>query len=167
MIEALVAMMQSTKPRAAAAEFMGEVRVTQARLAQFKTQIQSLEVQLRSVEAGGAKCAVPGWVRSKARSSPEWKPLQQSATWPGLPKDPPVDVDEMEVEDAKLDLEFDAKHAWNPRERVIIREAEDYLGRSGEILVEVGELEVYVLCPTGVTGIVDVLAKNACDREEH
>ena len=34
-IEALVAMMQSTKPRAVAAEFMGEVRVTQARLAQF------------------------------------------------------------------------------------------------------------------------------------
>ena len=55
-------------------------------------------------------------------------------------------------EDAKLDLEFDAKYAWNPRERVIIREAEDYLGRSGEILVEVGEI-----------GGVRVVS-NRCDR---
>ena len=45
---------------------------------------------------------------------------------------------------------------------------ENYLTRKSEvILVEVWELKVYLLCPTDVTGVVDVLAKNACDREEH
>ena len=35
------------------------------------------------------------------------------------------------------------------------------------ILVEVGQLEAYLLCRTDLTGIVEVLAKNACDREWH
>ena len=74
----------------------------------------------------------------------------------------------MEVEDAKADLEFDANHAWNPRERVIIREMEDnFTRKSDEILVEVREWEAHLWCPTDVTGIVHVLTKNACDREEH
>ena len=34
----------------------------------------------------------------------------------------------------------------------------------GKILVEMGALEAYLLCPTDVTGIVGMLAKNACDR---
>ena len=85
--------------------------------------------------------------------------------WPGPPKDPPAEVDEMEVEEMEPDLDIDANHAWNPRERVIIRRTEDYLTKkSEEILVEVGELEAHLLCPTDVTGIVDVLAKNACDQ---
>ena len=47
----------------------------------------------------------------------------------------------------------DANRAWNPRERVIIREMEDYLTRRSEvILVEVRELEAYVFCPTDVMG---------------
>ena len=42
---------------------------------------------------------------------------EQTATWLGPPKDPPSEVDEMEVEDVKLGLEFDANHAWNPKAR--------------------------------------------------
>ena len=68
--------------------------------------------------------------------------------------------------DAKPDLVFGANHAWNSRERVMIREMEDYLTkRSAEILMEVGELEAYLLCPTGVTGIVDVGAQKVCFRQ--
>ena len=39
-------------------------------------------------------------------------------------------------------------------------------GKRQRILVEV-ELEAYLLCPTEVTGIVNVLAKNACNQEGH
>ena len=40
---------------------------------------------------------------------------------------------------------------------------EDYLGRSEEILVEVEELETYLLGPSDVAGVVTGLAKKACD----
>ena len=53
---------------------------------------------------------MPECVRNRASLPPEGTPLQQTATWPGPPKDPPVEVGEMEVEDAKPDLEFDANH---------------------------------------------------------
>ena len=50
----------------------------------------------------------------------------------------------------------------------MIREMEnDPTKVSEEILVEVGELEAYLLCPTDVMGIVDFLAKNACGEEGH
>ena len=39
--------------------------------------------------------------------------------------------------------------------------------KSQEILIEMGALEAYLLCPTDVTGIVGVLVKNARDREGH
>ena len=48
---------------------------------------------------------------------------------------------------------------WNPRERVIIRGMEDYPGRSEDIMMEVGELETYLLGPSDVAGIIVVLAK--------
>ena len=52
----------------------------------------------------------------------------------------------MEVESLKTDLDFDANHAWNPRELVLIREMENDLTQvSEENLVEVGELEAYLL----------------------
>ena len=54
----------------------------------------------------GAKRGIP----------PEGTPLQQAATWPGPPKDPPVEVDEMEVEDANP--------SWNARERTLIKKME-------------------------------------------
>ena len=73
----------------------------------------------------------------------------------GPPEDPPSEVDDTEVEDAELDLEFDANHAWNPSERVT--------GGSRRI----GGVETYLLCPTDVTGIVDVLAQYSCDQEGH
>ena len=60
--------------------------------------------------------------------------------------------------------EFDVDHAWNPWERVTIRGIEDNLQQIREdTLVEVVELEAHLLGPTDVTGIVNVLAKNACN----
>ena len=40
---------------------------------------------------------------------------------------------------------------------------EDYLQKKVEILVEVEELEAYLLGPTDVTGIANVFAKNSCN----
>ena len=53
------------------------------------------------------------------------------------------------------------------RGSVITRGMEDYLGRSQETLVEVEELETYLLRPTDVAGSVNVLAKNACNHNGH
>ena len=66
-----------------------------------------------------------------ARVSPptEGTLLRQTARCPGTPTDSEVEVDEMEVEDAKPDLEFDANHPWTPKERVIIRGLEDYFNK--------------------------------------
>ena len=65
------------------------------------------------------------------------------------------------------DRGFDANDARNPWERVIIRGMEDHLTRGQRILLEVEELEAYLLCPTDVTGIVNVLAKHACNQKGH
>ena len=90
--------------------------------------------------------AVPEGMRSRALPPPEGTPLQLRPTWTGPPKEPPAEVNATEVEDAKRDLEFDAKHIWNLRERVIIRAMEKYFAKArGEILVEVGELEAHLL----------------------
>ena len=54
-------------------------------------------------EAHAAKCDFQSsaeWVRSRAPVPPEGTPLLQIAIWLGPPKDPPVDVDDMEVEEA-------------------------------------------------------------------
>ena len=69
----------------------------------------------------------------------------------------------------KPELQFEASHVWNAREGVIIREMENDLAEvSGEILVEVGEFKKgTLLYPNDVTGIVHVLAKNACHQEGH
>ena len=53
---------------------------------------------------------------AKRRIHPEGTPLQQAATWPGKPKDPPVEVDEMEVEDANP--------SWSARERTLVEKME-------------------------------------------
>ena len=72
----------------------------------------------------------------------------------------------MEVDEVRLDLKFDTTHTWNPRERVIISAMDDYLAKvNEEILVGMGELKTYLLCPTDVADIVDVLAKNAYDQK--
>ena len=42
---------------------------------------------------------------------------------------------------------------------------EDYLTSGQRILVKVEELEAFLLCPTDVTGVVNVLAENACNQE--
>ena len=87
--------------------------------------------------------AVPEGVRSRAPPPPEATPLRPM--WPGPPKEPPAVVNEMQVADAKPDLDFDA---WNARERVIIRAMENFFAKvSEEILVEVGDLEACSLCP--------------------
>ena len=92
------------------------------------------------------------------RSTPQSVPFE--AVPDNAAPDPPTEVD-VGKKDAKPHLEFDANHAWNPRERVIIREMKCYLTKvSPEILVDVGELELYLLWPTDVTGIVDVLEGN-------
>ena len=57
--------------------------------------------------------------------------------------DPP-EVNDMEVDDAISDLEFDATHAWNPRDSVIIGKMADYLSKGEDVLVKVGELEAYL-----------------------
>ena len=122
-------------------------------------------VKQRWISQGRPSKAVPEWARSRAPLPPEGTPLQQTGTWSSPPTDPPDEVDEME-KDATSDLVFGANHAWNLRERVMIREMEDYLTkRSAEILMEVGELEAYLLCPTDVTGIVDVGAQKVCFRQ--
>ena len=66
------------------------------------------------------------------------------------PKEPPAE-EEMEVEDVRLDLDFDASHSWYQSQRVVIRAMDDSLAKvREEILVEVGDLEAYLLGPTDV-----------------
>ena len=38
-------------------------------------------------------------------------------------------MNDMEVEEVRLDLKFDTTHTWNPRERVIISAMDDYLAK--------------------------------------
>ena len=67
--------------------------------------------------------------------------MQIKPTWPGPPpEEPPVDEVAMEVDDAMVDPEFDAVHAWTPRDRVLINRMEDCLARRGEnVVVDVEE----------------------------
>ena len=70
------------------------------------------------------------------------------------------------AEAARSEKVTDATHAWNSRERILVKRMEEYFVEKGEeILVEVGTLEAYVLCPTDVAGVMDELAKKACDQE--
>ena len=63
--------------------------------------------------------AVPEWVTNKAPGfTPKGTPLQHTATWPGPQTDPPVEVDEMEVEDANP--------LRNTRARTLIEKMEGY-----------------------------------------
>ena len=55
--------------------------------------------------------AAPESMRSRAPPPSKGTPLQQTATWPGPPVDPPEAIDR-EVDDAISDPEFDAIHAW-------------------------------------------------------
>ena len=72
----------------------------------------------------------------------------------------------LEVDDAIFDPEFGVVHAWNPKDRVIIMLMEYHHGRRREnVLVEVEDLDTYLLCPTNVEGIIDALAWKACDHE--
>ena len=63
--------------------------------------------------------AVPECMRSKAPLPREGTLMQQTATWPDPPKDPPAEVEEMEVEE-------DANFPWNARERRLIAKMERY-----------------------------------------
>ena len=69
---------------------------------------------------------------SRAPPPPEGTSVRQTATWFGPPADPPAEVNEMEVVDATSDLEFDATHAWRPRDRVVNRKMEGHLPRKKE-----------------------------------
>ena len=62
--------------------------------------------------------AVPEWVTNKVPAPPKGTPLQHTATWPGPQTDPPVEVDEMEVEDANP--------LRNTRARTLIEKMEGY-----------------------------------------
>ena len=72
-------------------------------------------------------------MRSKAPPPPEGAPLEQSATWPVPPKDPPAEVDEMEVEDANL--------PWKARGRRLIAKMEN----SEKKQVGISEMEHFQL----------------------
>ena len=78
-------------------------------------------------------------MRSKAPPAPEGTPLHQTATWPGPLKDPPAEVEEMEV--------ADANPPWNARERTVITKMERYLENSEKIQVGISELEHLLLDP--------------------
>ena len=73
--------------------------------------------------------AVPEGMRSRAPPPPEGTPLQIWPTWPGSPNEPPVEVEEMKVEDLTPDPNSGATHAWKPRERAIVRRMEDYFAK--------------------------------------
>ena len=64
-----------------------------------------------------------------------------------------------EIDGARLLLEFDAVHAWTPRDRGTWRD------KKQNVLVDVEELEIYMLSSTGAEGIIGVLAWSVCDRE--
>ena len=102
--------------------------------------------------------AVPECMRCRAPPPPEGTPLQPRPTWPGPPKDP------------RTGWRWNTPNL-NCNSMPItsgIRWIENYFAKvTEEILVEVGELEAYMLCPTDVTGIVDVLAKTAGGQERH
>ena len=76
---------------------------------------------------------------NKAPPAPEGAPLQQTATWPGPPKDPPAEVEEMEV--------ADVDPPWNARERTVIVQMERFLENSVKIQVGITELEHLLLDP--------------------
>ena len=108
-------------------------------------------------------------MRSRALPPPEVTPLQQTATWPGPPVDPPevndMEVDEQrreavpqtrrratrpaqgstnEIDGARLFPEFDAVYAWTPRDEVIIDRMTTYLARERQnVFVEVEDLETF------------------------
>ena len=104
--------------------------------------------------------AVPGCLRNRPPLLLTRTPLSRKATWLGPPSDPSPKVEETPRNDhtfrsaKESDCEFDANHTWNPRDRVLIREMEEYLRRCSEILVDVEELEAYLLCPKDVTGTI-------------
>ena len=119
----------------------------------------TLECETKMIIEGPSVKAVPEDSRRKVRFSKcqnareaerrhplEGTPLQQTATWLVPPKDSPVEVGEVEVEDSKFDLEFDAKHAWNPRERVITEMENCLTKRSEEILGSGGVLVLARRC---------------------
>ena len=135
-----------------------------------KTKASMEAAPFQSVRKRAPAKALPECLRNRAPPPPQGTPLQQKSdvAWPAvgpaarggrkkLRSSRPSTVQK------KTDSKFDGNHAWNPRERVIIRVMEDYLGRSEEIPVEVEELEAYLIDPTDVAGIITVLAKNACD----
>ena len=131
-----------------------------------KASMETTPVPSMSVPKGDALQSV----RSRVPRAPEGTPPQEGQTWPGRPSGPPPELEDTPRSDhtfhsvRESDRELDANHSWNPRERVIIRGMEDYLGRSEDIMVEVEELETCLLGPSDVAGIIiAVLAKNACD----
>ena len=96
--------------------------------------------------------AVPECLRGQSSTVAKRNPFEAKTTWPG-----PLEVGETSRSvhafhsENESDRGFDANHARNPREHVFIREMEDYLTRGQRILVEVEELEAYLLCQTDVT----------------
>ena len=100
--------------------------------------------------------AVPERVRSGAPPPPEGTPLQQTAPWPGPPKDPPVEVDEMEVRHANP--------PWSAREGTLIENMESYLLKSEELQQGTCELEYFLLGPGDEEIRIVSLAVNARDE---
>ena len=80
--------------------------------------------------------AVPEGMRSRAPPPPEATLLQQTATWPGPPTDPPAEVKEMEVEGAKPSMDCTRTSGHRPNGEV--------LGEVSKIQVEVSQLEFFL-----------------------
>ena len=85
--------------------------------------------------------AVPECLRNRPTQPLTGTPLSRKATRLGPPSGP--EVEETPRNDhtfrsvKESDCEFDANHTWNRKDRILIREMEDYLGLSQEILVDV------------------------------
>ena len=71
----------------------------------------------------------------------------------------------MECDHALLLQEFDADHAWSPRDRVHHQAEATYLEREKQnVFDEMEELEKYLLSPIDAEGIIGVLARSVCDH---
>ena len=89
--------------------------------------------------------------QSSVPPPPGSAPVQVWSTWPGPPQETPREETAMEIDDARLLPEFDAVHAWTPRDRSYHRSDGGVLGpgKSRNVLADVEELETYRLSSTG------------------
>ena len=99
-----------------------------------KASMETTPVQSLSVPKRTPLKAVPETVRNMAPPALGGTPPQKRQTWPGPPSDHHLRWRDTPRSDhtfhsiRESDRVFDANPSWNPKERVIIRGMEDYLG---------------------------------------